>query len=79
MSKKYRFLKRKVVVTVSNSETTAKAADILAEGHMLNALYVFHLSLQFCGLKLLSVLYFTFQISSLYEAVYTFRHHYRDP
>ena len=33
--KKYRFLKRKLFVTVSNSKTTAKTADVSAEGHMV--------------------------------------------
>ena len=32
--KKYRFLKRKLFVTVTNAETTAKTADVPVEGNM---------------------------------------------
>ena len=51
--KKYRFLKRKVFVTVSNPGTTAKTADVPVERQMANwdenldPLYVFPLSFQF--------------------------------
>jgi hypothetical protein len=34
--KKYPFLKRKLLVTVSNPETTAKTADVRVEGQMAN-------------------------------------------
>jgi hypothetical protein len=33
--KKYSFLKRKLLVTVSNSETTAKTAEVRVEGQMV--------------------------------------------
>jgi hypothetical protein len=51
--KKYSLLKKKLFVTVSNAETTAKTADVRVEGRMakwnqnLDALWVFHISLQF--------------------------------
>jgi hypothetical protein len=50
---KYPLLKRKLFVTVSNAGTTVNTADVRAEGQMakwnqkLDALWVFHLSLQF--------------------------------
>ena len=54
--KKHPFLKRKVFVTVSNTETTAKTTDVpVEEGQMakwnqnLDPLWVFHFSLQIYG------------------------------
>ena len=61
--KKHRFLKRKVFVTVSSPETTAKTVDVPVEGQMakwnqnMDALQVFLLSPQFYGLMSHSVLY----------------------
>jgi len=34
--KKYRFLKRKLFITVSNNETMTKTADVRVEGQMAN-------------------------------------------
>jgi hypothetical protein len=51
--KKYSLLNRKLLVTVSNAETTAKTANVRVEGQMakwnenLDALWVFYISLQF--------------------------------
>jgi hypothetical protein len=53
--KKYYLRKRKLFVTVSNPESTAKTADVRVEGQMakwnqnLDVLYVFPLSLQCYG------------------------------
>jgi hypothetical protein len=53
--KKYKFLKRKLFVSVSSPETMVKTADVLVEGLMakwnqiLDPLYFFPLSLQFYG------------------------------
>ena len=81
--KKYFFLKRKLFVTLSNPETTAKTADVAVERHTANwnqsldPLQVLPLSLQFYGISKGSVLgsiqscttVFTAHISSLCEAV----------
>ena len=86
--KKYRFLKRKLFVTLSSPETTtAKTADVPVERHMANwnqnldPLHVFLLPSNFMPKTSIQscTTVFTPHTSSFCEAVCTFRHHFRDP